>query len=226
MEDKPETIKPAEKTAEQGINKVVYVVMGIALFAVVLFILVPNINLSDDFTYKSPSGEGFDFVTGYVGKIPVYTLKLSASYGDKLTRQYEIPLRNKPKDLENIPVEDRVKSKLLSSQGIFITLDPELDQKATIAAIQLAKVLGTADYGVFKIPTQGAFTQPINTTNQSNYPVKTCQDATSDIMVIQLTLGMENKAYIKNNCVIIEATDTENLIKVSEKVVLRLLGVM
>ena len=211
---------------EKRIKWIVIILLGITLLGVALFVLFPGMRISNEFTYKNQEGEPFKFVTGYAGKVPIYTLKVTATYGDKLLKHYEIPLRNKPQDLAAIPIDSEVKNKILNSRGIFITMQPELNQKAAIAGIQLAKVLGTADYGIFKIPVQGASTLPINTTNTSDYPVKTCQDATPNIRVIILTLGGENKAYVTADCVIIKATDEGNLIKVAEAVVLKLLNVL
>lgn len=205
---------------------IVFILLGITVLGIALFIIFPGIRLSNEFTYKNTEGEKFEFITGYAGKIPIYTLRVTANYGNQILKQYEIPLRNKPQDLEAIQVDPAVRQKTLNSGGIFITMQPELDQKAAIAGIQLAKVLGTADYGVFKIPTQGAFTAAINTTAEQDYPVKTCQDATPDTRVIILTLGEENTAYVSADCVIIKATDEDNLIKVSEAVVLKLLNVL
>ena len=226
METQPQAQSQPPESGEKSVNMIVYILIGIAILGVAAFILFPGMKVSNEFTYKNQAGEPFEFVTGYAGKVPIYTLKVTATYGDKLLKQYEIPLRNKPQELEAIPVDDEVRQKILNSRGVFITMQPELDQKAAIAGIQLAKVLGTADYGIFKIPVQGAFTLPINTTNTSDYPVKTCQDATPDIRVIILTLGGENKAYVTADCVIIKATDEGNLIKVAEAVVLKLLNVL
>lgn len=217
---------PNPAATETRLKIILGILLGITIIGVSLFIFFPDIRLSNEFTYKSAAGEKFNFVTGYAGKVPIYNLKVSVSYGNQLFKNYEIPLRNKPQDLEAIPIEDKVKQKILNSRGIFITMHPELNQKAAIAGIQLAKVLGTADYGVFKIPVQGAFTEGINTTAQQEYPVKTCQDATPDIRVIILAKGGENKAYVTADCVIIKATDEENLIKVAEAVVLKLLNVL
>jgi len=236
MEQKPikpiKPIKPDEiaknkpANIEKRTNIIIYSLLGLLLIAIALFMLSPNVYYGKDFNYKNKDGEKFEFVTGYAGKVPIYTLKINVNYGNKLIKPYEIPLRNKPSDLEEIQVDSKIESKLLNSKGVFITMDPELDQKASIAAIQLAKVIGTADYGVFKIPTQGAFIQAINLTNNQDYPVKACQDATPDIRVVLLKLGNENKAYIDKDCIIIEATNPDNLIKVAEKVVLTILNVL
>ena len=207
-------------------NLIVYLLIAIVVISVLAFIFLPKLRSANEFVYTSPSGEKFNFVTSRVGVTPIYTLKLFVTYGDKLNKQYEIPLRNRPYDLEDIEVDKGIRTKILTSKGIFITLDPELDQKAVIAGIQLSKVLGTANYGVFKIPTQGAFTLPINTTNQSDYPVKTCRDATQDIRVISLQIGNETRAYLNKDCIIVEGKNTEELIKASEKTVLKLLNVM
>jgi len=210
--------------SEKSLNKIVIGLIIVIIAITAFFIFKPNSGITGDVVYESPKGEEFGFVKSQIGNIPIYTLTVYVHYSDQLIKPYEIPLRNQPKDLEEIPIQDGIRTKILSSTGIFLTMDPNLDAKVTVAAIQLAKVLGNADFGVFKIPTQGAFTSLEETA--PDYPVITCNNATAQTKVILLEQGDENKASIEGNCVIIEGTDPDNLIKVSEKVVLNLLNVM
>ena len=229
-EKKQESIKKPE-SIEKSIDKILYVLIAIAVLAVLAIIFIPNLNpFSNKIIYTSPDGEKFEIIKGQIGKVPIYTFRITVLYGRNLLKPYEIPLRNQPKTLKDISIDKSVKTKILNSKGIFITMDPELPEatnmSASIAGIQLAKVIGTADYGVFKIPTQGAFTKPINTTNSSDYPVKTCQDAAQEIRIIYLKLGNETRAYTQGECIIVEAKTPDDLIKAAEKTVLNILNIM
>jgi len=208
---------------EKKLNRIAYALLAIIVIVVAVFIVSNSVN-SNEFSYKGPTGETFNFVTGNIGKIPIYNLKVYINYGDALIKPIEIPLRNRPKDVESIAIEGDVRAKIITSTGIFITQDPLLPVETSVAGIQLAKVLGTADYSVFKIPTQGAFTESL--TENPEYPVKTCKDATQNTRVILLQQGPENKVYVKGECVIVQGTDSNNLIKAAERTVYALLQVM
>ena len=137
------------------------------------------------------------------------------SYG--VEHLYQIPVRNLPKDVESIPIETGTVPKIRNARGAFVTLDPNLKAEASIGAIEIAGVIGTADFGIFKIPTQGAFTEKTSI----DYPVKTCEDAKEGVIVILLKLSGKNEVSIEGDCIIIEGDSYGNLIKSSERLVFR-----
>ncbi len=150
--------------------------------------------------------------------------------------QYSIPMRNDPRVIELIPVIDLDQVSWLSqiqesnnyiilAKQIFLTFDPEkLTGADTIIAIgEVGRILGTADYGIYKIPTTGAFTKVIQ---DSNTPIKTCNDANIKTGIITFQLGDSNKVYTENDCVIVQGKDYDGLIKSSDRLLLALLGVI
>lgn len=171
--------------------------------------------------YKSPSGDEFTFIENKVGDLTLYDLQIYSERAG-VEHLYQIPLRNLPKDVKFVSFEEGVQEKVLSSKGVFVTLDPNLKSQATLGAIEIAGVIGTADFGVFKIPTQGAFTEKIDV----DYPVKTCNDAKDGVAVILLNMGKENKVYSQGDCIIVEGDSYDNLIKSSERLILGLFGVL
>src|SRR3989344_4438655 len=171
-EKKPEPI-------EKSIDKVLYALIAIAVFATLAIIFIPNINpFSNKISYTGPGGEKFEIIKSKIGTVPIYTFRINVLYGKNLLKPYEIPLRNQPKTLKDISIDKSVKTNILSSKGIFITMDPELPE------------------------------------------------ANQEIKIIYLKLGNDTKAYTQGNCVIIEAKNSDDLIKASEKTVLNLLNVM
>jgi len=202
------------------------IVIGVFFVILVGFIIFASLTYNKGtFTgmhiYESPRGEKFTLVENKAGDIKVYELQINAErYG--VGHLYQIPLRNLPEDVKIISLNSKEVKKILNAGGIFITFDPNLKAYASIGAIELAGVLGTADFGVFKIPTQGAFTEKID----SDYPVKTCEDAKDGVIVINLVLGDENKVYSKGDCIIVEGDSYDNLIKSSERLVYGLFGVL
>ena len=200
-------------------------VIILILITITLIFLIPSI--SNKYTYTNPNGERFTFYKSRVGDTLMHTLSAYANYKDnKENYEYAIALRNSPKSLEDIQVQQGIKNKILNKKYIYITLDPEFKGEAVLASIEIAKVLGQANYGIFKIPTQGALLYSLNKTNSTNTPVITCNNANKEIGVIWLNLGKENKIYSSRECVIVEAVDYKNLIKVADRLVYDLLDVM
>jgi len=117
---------------------------------------------------------------------------------------------------------NEVKTKILDKDGVYITLDPYGSSKSVLAAIEINRVLGTNDYGVFKIPTQSATYKPTNTT----FPYITCTDATKQIGVIYLLVENKTRIASLGECVVVEGKDYDDLIKAADKLTLHLLGVM
>ncbi len=171
--------------------------------------------------YETEKGQEFAFIEGKAGDVKTYELQIYAErFG--VEHLYQVPLRNLPDDVKPIPLDTRAVKKILSSRGVFITYDPNLKSDVAIGAIEIASVIGTADFGIFKIPTEGAFTEATDI----DYSVKTCEDAKDGVIVINLRLEDENRVYLEEDCVIIEGENYESLIKSSEKLIYSLLGVL
>ena len=211
-----------------NVQKRIGILVIVLIFVVIILLwLIPA--LSNTYTYTNPSGEKFTFTKSRIGDLTMHTLTAYATYRDDNTKknyQYAIPLRNGPKSLENIQVQKNINNKILNKKYIYITLDPNLKGEAVIASIEIAKVLGESDYGVFKIPTQGALTYATNKTNSTQVPIINCNNANKDIGVIWLKLSKENKIYSNKECVILEAIDYKNLIMEADRLVYNLLGIM
>jgi len=205
------------------INLVVYALIIILIVLIVLLVFYKNSSNGLDknqYVYKNPQGEEFIFTKSNVDNL---TLNVLTAYVDKNgLHQYQIPFRNNPNDLKNISIEPNIKNKILNKQGIFITLNPNLKSGAVIAAVEISRIIGTNDYGVFKIPTQSATTIPTNTT----YPVINCNDATKDTGVILIGIGNYTRIFSNKECVIVEGDNYDNLIKAADKLSLHLLNVM
>jgi len=203
-------------------------VIVLILITISLIIFIPL--LSNTYIYTSPSGEKFTFYKSQVEGLTTHTVETYADYKDNPTKyRYIIPLRTGPKEVEKFIVDKNINNYLLNKKYIYIAMDPEYSSKAVLASLDLAKVLGTAEYSVFKIPTEGALTYSIsNATNSTfqNIPIITCNNVNNDIGVIWFNIDNENKIYSNKGCVIIEAVDEDILIKLADRLVYSLLGIM
>ncbi len=206
-------------------RRVGIIVIIFILIAILLVILIPN--FSNTYTYTGSSGEKFTFTKARVGDLTMHVLTTYTKYkNDNKNYQQVIPLRYGPKELENIKADKNINDKILNKKYIYITLNPNMTGDALLASIDIAKVTGTADYSVFKIPTQGALVHPTNNSNASETPIITCNNANKDIGVIRMYIGKENRIASLKECVVVEAINDKDLIKVADRLVYNLLGVM
>jgi len=150
--------------------------------------------------------------------------------------KYSVPLRNDPRNIEDIAVDDLdkvnwIKRSLESNnynilaKRVYITFDPEKYSGGDlgIAGGEIAKVLGSSSTGIYKIPTGGAVTKPFSGSAQI---IKNCEDANQEIGVILLMLGNKNEVYIEEDCIIIKGKSYVDLIKSADRFLLGLLGVI
>lgn len=177
------------------------------------------------FTYKGLYGDY------YIKKMLLENNTLYNVNVDFPNKRYIISLRNSPYDVENISLEPDIEKNLNRKEGInmlYVTKDPEIinitDNKATIAIIEFGRILGTNEFGIYKIPSQSANTKLPENNPSSTVPIVTCANVSKEISVIYVKLGNKNEVYSKNKCVIIEATDGDNLIKVADKFAYHLIG--
>jgi hypothetical protein len=155
--------------------------------------------------------------------------KTYTTYVDIRGQRYGYPLRHSPYDVENISIQNNILPILLSKQGIYITRDSDLgtktNQSASISSMEFGEILGSGQFGIYKKGVKSAFTNQTKESIDYKIPTITCSNITKNIGVIYMKLSKENKIYINNECIILEATDGDNLIKVGEKLAYKLLGV-
>jgi hypothetical protein len=145
---------------------------------------------------------------------------------------YWIPFYYHPRDLEDIPVEANLRAKFFDLQtnngSIYITMDPDnANNTIIIAGVEIARITGER-YGLLNVPTRSAFIkQPSNSTADTGTPVVTCADANDKIMVIWITLSDKNMIYsYGDNCLILEAKTYKDMIRVADRLMYHLLGIM
>lgn len=217
-----------EKLKQKNKISVFLILLGIILIFSASFML---------FNYKKPNEyeyNGFTFSKIRLESAPKLVFhQLRVYNGDSV---YEIPFRNGPEGVESIPVvnlsvawlkqlggED-VENYNILAKSVYLTFNPKLSGgDLAIAGGEIAKVLGTSNYGIYKVPTGGAVTESIE---EKTAVVRTCDNATKDMGVILLSIGYENKIYSEGDCVIIQGTNYVNLIRSADRFIYELLGIL
>ena len=144
---------------------------------------------------------------------------------------YWIPFYYHPSELEDIPVEPGLRDKFFeirdNNGSIFITLDPDSeDNQIVIAGVEISRITG-GRYDLLNVPTSSAFIKPPkDSVTETGTPIITCMHSNNKTMVIWLTLSDKNIAYSYDYCIILEALTYEEMIRVADRAMYHLLGIM
>jgi hypothetical protein len=143
---------------------------------------------------------------------------------------FSIPFYYHPKDLEDVVVEQGIRDKFFAMQGngsIFIAVDPEAgNNKVVIAGVEIAKITGDR-YGLLNVPTKSAFLrEPASATVNTQTPILNCANATPNRLIVVLIESDKNLASSRGNCVILESRDYNESVRVADRTMYHLLGIM
>ena len=123
-----------------------------------------------------------------------------------------------PGEVENILAEDFSK-RLQGKFEIDATYDSNSTYKESIALAHHQMGLTLAAYSIF---VRKGFT----TNNTFNLPIITCDNATINVPVVYFRHGNATNININNNCIIAEASANADFIKVKDRLLYGILGVM
>src|SRR3989344_2015852 len=209
----------------------------IVLVIVLVLILVSTVSLyyynksKLTYTYQGKEGD-YSFYITKKGGITTHVVRVFVDGNN----EYYYPLRYGPREVASLDSEGNFKEALFSSeeQGkfkkiLYITQDPLLgdktESKSILAVFEINRITGNNEYGIFKIPTLSAVTSETERSKELEIPLITCDNVSSSVGVIWLKLGDSNGIYNENGCIILEGKTGDDLLMLSDKLVLSLLGV-
>ena len=207
----------------------------INVFTVVLivflgYLLIGNNSQTEypsNYEYKNSEGYIYDFNYTSTGAdnyhVLIYTYL--GSENDWFYQKSAIPFEYSPMDLEDIESPD-LRSRLLNASSVYFTGEPDLEYKtdgeSTIAMLTLVRILDPAiSPQIFDVPTGIVYTSPVEGSSVVN-----CDDATSDIVVIELIKGYSNKIVEDGDCIKVKFTTGQNSLKLFTRLTYNVLGVM
>lgn len=122
-----------------------------------------------------------------------------------------------PSEVENTPSEGS--GRLQGKFEIDSTYDSNSTHKEAIALAQHQMGLTLAQYNIF---LRKGFT----TNNTFNLPVITCNDAAQNVPVVYFKYGNLTNIHAESNCVIAEAASNQDFLKVKDRLLYGMLGVV
>ncbi len=124
-----------------------------------------------------------------------------------------------PSEIESVFAYDDFSKILQGKIEIDVTYDLNSTYKEAISLAQHQMSLTLAQYNVF---IRKGFT----TNNTFNLPIITCNDATSAVPVVYFKYGNVTNIHLENSCIIAEASTNADFIKVKDRLLYGILGVI
>ncbi|MFC1648516.1 hypothetical protein ACFL1B_03575 [Nanoarchaeota archaeon] len=154
------------------------------------------------------------------------------TWAEKDGQPYRIPFYHHPTELEDIVAEPGLEQLLLFASKekpetvVYITLDPELQSRAVVAAVEISRLTGDR-YNLLNLETHGALTRlPDEQIANTQNPIITCNDANHDTIVIWMTLTNANFIHAEGNCITLEARSDEDMVRVADRFAYMIIGIM
>lgn len=202
-----------EKQASRILIAVIVILIALAI------VIVVKQKEKFEGIYKYSNGDSeFEVQPVMIGSSLQYDIKL---YFPDNPKPYLVTFRYDPLKLENISIDRKAKQLIADDKLVYVTIDPDqkLTGKTTIAALEIDKVID--NYLFYNIPVSSAVTKPYQ-----EMKVKSCKNATAEMTVIWLKTGDSTKVYTEENCIIVQGSDEEELVRAADRLGLLLIGIM
>ena len=124
-----------------------------------------------------------------------------------------------PADVENINAEQNAINKLKNVIEIDITSDFNDTYAEQIALAQYQMGITLSNFNAF---VRAGFTAK----NNYNQPLITCNISTSFVPVIYFKSSNETKIYLQNDCIIAEAENVNDVIRIKDRIVYGIFGII
>lgn len=124
-----------------------------------------------------------------------------------------------PSDVETIVIGDNVINRLENRLEIDVTSDFNDTFAEQISLAEYNLVITLNNFNIFVM-------QGFTTENDYNFPIITCEDATSFVPLIYFRSSNETKVYMEDDCMIAEALRQEDVERIKDRLVYGMLGVI
>ena len=209
-----------DQTAEsQTKNDMILIgsILGIiAIFGLIMFFV--STAQTPASTVETRMFKGFTFQKH--GDVWVTTLTVGDTETG-LKRDFEIYFHYFPSEVEQIPSmknsrNDTVTPELfINAKKVYITVDPDYPASTILGGVEIAKILAQ----VYGKEVKAAVTRKGTTDAE----VVTCDDIQENVRIISLRLGNSTKIFSEKGCIVVQGTNTVELLKASERLTFEML---
>jgi hypothetical protein len=134
---------------------------------------------------------------------------------------YTMGFRVDPRELDGKSIDLVTVNATYAAKSIYLTVNPfDSPAKVGVAKLELARSISLMN----PVKLTDAFikdSDPID----PDVPLKTCNDSTADILVIEFKLGNQDKVYLNGDCIVVEGKTADSLIEMSDRLGYALVGI-
>lgn len=192
-------------------------IIGIVLVVMVSVIAVIFFYQSYQFNKNFFEYNGFTIYEMENNGLNIYQIQFFLEGSEQ---PFVINSRYSPERLEDIDVYGGLRGDIIKKE-LYVTMEPTLTGKATIAFAEINKYIENPF--LFNLPT---FPGLLKEVEDNDLPKVSCEDVSESKAVIMFKIGEKNEVYNENGCVILEATNEDELIRVASRLTLTILGIM
>lgn len=196
---------------------------NIVVFSIILIVVLSFIwfaFLKDNFSFGKNNKNSLN-IKEYNGYVFVKQNESWFFDFEKDNNVYNIPLYYNPLEVENISSDNISFSDIYEKNLYYLTLDSSVSPKSVVAAVEVAKIFGQAEYGILKKQIKSALAYEYGAVLQI-----TCQNATKDIGVIYLLVSNETRIKKEGDCIILSAQNEDDMMKLAVKLDYISLGII
>jgi len=142
---------------------------------------------------------------------------------------YDIPFYYNPTQVLDIPIDpysiSRIRNFSYNPNGtVYVSVDPNESSKVVLAAVEYVRILGK-QYDIYNMDVKSAINKPV--VNQTtDYSIVTCKNQSINTLVIYQTISDKNLVSVKGNCIIIEAINATETVRVADAFSFKLLDII
>jgi len=212
--EKKEEKQTKKKSIKHSLLLKIVIPIGIIIILTVIFVLI-SANKPEKVDYSQYNGYYFNKTSD----LGLWRTTLKTGSGDVVYDFYYHPL-----DVENISYNNSLNLYIIvvaKNHGNFtIAYSPELAGfgKAAIAGTEITKVIGTY------INVNSGFTESLP--GYPDLPIHNCSESGPRAHVLEFSLGETNEIISDQYCSKIIATDLDNLIKLADTYIYRVMGII
>jgi hypothetical protein len=202
-EEEKKEEEPVKKRGLKQNKQMVWIVfLMVAIIVIILAVPIIKHEFFDKFRYSK-----LEFQKTITGDVIFYQTKIPIVDGKDITGSYSMQLRNDPRELEEIPADEKISEegiKFIKSKTVYISIDPNMNKcdDNSVALFTLGSFLKDFGLGV-----KSAFTDEEFATEQ--FPYINCEHSKGNT-VIKVTSGDETKIEKEfGNCYVITFKDCE-----------------
>lgn len=131
----------------------------------------------------------------------------------------EMIFNNLPSNVEYIELPQELKDRLSNAFQLDITSELEDPLNEYIALVEHEAQLALTAKNIY---VRTGFTTP----SDYNVPIITCDDATQSVPILYYKESNETKVYMQDNCIIAEAVDGIDILRISDRILYEVLGIL